>query len=127
MEITFGKFKGSTVEQLAKTEDGSKWLAWYVEKGLDVNDPKWGKKNQERKDEVLRIWKGAKEAKPSSPPVVGSVVPAGDGRVLHQMSLKIDVMDKKLTELLRNTEAIQTLMAGGNDTPKSPDDIAWEE
>jgi hypothetical protein len=124
MEITFGKFKGSTVEQLAKSEEGSKWLQWWVEKGLDVNDPKWGAKNAERKAEVLKIWNAAKNDKQmatnSPAPVVSAV---GESKTLHQMALKIDVIDKKLTEIHKQIEAVTAILAN----KQTPEDIEWSE
>jgi len=57
VELKFGKFKGQTIEQVSKTNDGLAYLDW-LSKNSDVNDPKYGDKNKALVAEIKRCTAG---------------------------------------------------------------------
>lgn len=59
MILKMGKYKGQTVEQVAKIkqgkENGAKYLIWMKENTFDPNDPKYGESNKAFRAEIDRV------------------------------------------------------------------------
>jgi hypothetical protein len=56
MALTFGKYKGLTIRQVAKDEDGLRYLEWLASQDLKLaNDGKPFKKDVERNEIIAEV------------------------------------------------------------------------
>ena len=108
MELRFGKFKGSTVEELAKTKDGRAYLGWLVEQ---PTEGQFKKQNDDR-NAYIRLALSEKPA-PTKNPNVTSVTPQEKMEVQSNEKIVMAQLD----EVIRLLEELIAVAKGSRVEP----------